>query len=164
MKKIKLLLVGIFSLILLMCFFSCRKPYTPPPLSEVLPNTVWNGDCFFRIPDTETLKDAAYQGSIKILFLKDEASVSTSFNFSYQYLDTTYGYDYWNYGSKYEVFKGNATYTCNNDDITIKIKWDSEVAENLGGTEWIGTCSAENQYSSMILRNVFGDIVRFSNY
>jgi len=158
MKKIKLLTLAIFSLIITMSFFSCGKPYTPPPLSEVLPNTVWEGSSFFRIPDTETIKDASYQGGIRIVFLKDEASISASYNFYYQYLDTTYG-NYWVQGSKYEVFKGNASYSCNEDDITLKIKWDSEIAENLGGNEWIG--AADEYRNSMFLRNVFGDIVTF---
>ena len=153
-----------------MSFFSCGKPYTPPPLSEVLPNTVWEGSSYFRIPDTETIREASYQGGIRIVFLKDEASISASYNFHCQYLDSSWNYstetwDYhWqqNYG-KYEVFKGNATYTCKEDDITVKIKWDSEIAENLGGSEWIG--AADEYRNSMFLRNVFGDIVTFrKNY
>jgi hypothetical protein len=161
MKKIKLLSVIIVSLIITMNFFSCGKPYTPRPLSEELPNTVWQGQesYSFRIPDTETLKDGSYYGSVKILFLKDEASISANYTFNYQYLDTTYGYEYWYNGSQYGTFKGNATYSCNEDDITIKIQWDNELAEEFGGNEWIGTCN-ENRYS-MFLRNVFGEIITF---
>jgi len=155
----------IFSLIITMSFFSCIKYEVPEepepkPLSEILPNSVCQGYCDFRIPDTETLKDASYEGSIKIIFLKDEASITAKFRFSYQYLNNDGD---WEYGEKEEVFKGNATYSYNEDDIKIKIKWDSENGEKLGGKEWIGTGKTEsysNSYS-LFLKNVFGEIVTF---
>ena len=159
----KLLSVVIISLIIATATFSCMKILKPKPLSEVLPNSVCEGDCDFRIPDTETVKNASYQGSIKIIFLKDEASITANFGFSYQYLSDQG--DYWEDGFKNEIFKGNATYSYDKDDIRIKIKWDSAIAEKLGGNEWIGTGKTEGNSSStsysLFLKNVFGEVVTF---
>jgi len=154
-----------------MSFSSCMKfpeipdvpEPKPKPISEVLPNSIWRGYCAFRIPDTEMLKDASYDGSIKIILLKEDATITANFNFSYQYLNDQ---GEWNYDGKEEVFKGNATYTYNEDDIKIKIKWNSENGEKLGGKEWIGTVKTDSYggYSvnySLFLRNVFGEVVTF---
>jgi hypothetical protein len=167
MKKIKLLSVVIFSLIVTGSLFSCRK-YTPPPLSEVLPSSIWSGGCSFSIPDSESITNAKYSGSVQILFLKDEANISTDFSCTYKSLDSSYYDDQWNYywNDKYEYnvnIKGTATYECKGDDVTIKIiKWENNLGEQYGGKEWKGEgISNEYQSTSMFLKNVFGETVIF---
>jgi len=174
MKKIKLLTLVIFSLIITMSFFSCGKPYTPPPLSEVLPNSIWSGGCSFSIPDTETIKDSRYNGYVKILFLKGEASISTDFSCNYKQLDSSYSYyeEQWNYFWSDQWtsginIKGTATYDCKEDDVAIKIQWENDFGEKFGGKEWKGEgITNEYQSTSMYLKNVFGETVIFgkSNY
>jgi hypothetical protein len=164
-----LLSVVIISLIAVICVCFCKKnEFKTKPLSKIINSSTWVGQSFFTVPDTETISDASYRGSVRISFMHNEASISTEFIYTYSYPDSTWNYsnDTWRYflntgGYQSILCKGKATYTCEGNDITIKIKWDSELAEKFGGNEWTGIYS-ENS-GSMGLKNVFGDIVTFSS-
>jgi len=156
-SRSRLLSAVIVSLIVSACLVSCLK-HNYQSLSEIIDNTTWTGEneCFFTVPDEETIKNTSYHGTVRISFVQDEVSISVEFYYSFQELDPVY--NYWNTRSGTEIFKGNATYVCKGNDITIKdFRWNNNLAEQFGGDEWTGTYNENNGF--MGLKNVFGDIL-----
>ena len=144
MKKIRFLTI-LFIALTLIGFYSCDKK----PDEIKLNGTTWVGDCDFIF---EVYDDGYYKydfnGTITIDFTEDKADVVAKFKM----IDPDYPIP------ENLTFKGTGTYTRENDNITVRVSWKTDEPYVYGDEgKWTGTIDN----TTMILRNVFGETVRF---
>jgi len=138
MKNIKFRTILALVLFTLLSLQSCDK-------AKQLEGTTWEGDCDFTVDRW----DEKYDGTITISFAADDADVVAKFKVK----DTYYGDTYT------ENHKATATYTCEKDVVTLRIKWKTgeSFIDDIDDGKWSGTFDK----TTMTLKNVFGETVRF---
>ena len=136
-NQLKVFAIVLFcSLFTLTTLHSCDK-------SKKLDGTTWEGECGF---DDPTEGNITHEGTVSISFTSENADIIAKFKVK----DTYYG------GTENETHKGTATYTCEKNNISIKIKWDGEMY-GLDDGKWNGTFDE----TIITLKNVFGETVKF---
>jgi len=132
MKNIKLTTILAFCFFALIGLNSCDK-------AGKLDGTNWEGECEFKAHDEK------WNGTISISFSKDDADIVAKFKVKSYWSDYT------------ETYKGTATYNCEKDKITLKIKWKEDRIDDIDDGKWSGTFDK----TTMTLKNVFGETVKF---
>jgi hypothetical protein len=152
MKKIRILAILAFVLFTLIGFYSCDKK--PDEIKVELNGTEWEGEVEFgKGPSNEPY---TYKGNISISFASDDADIVVKMKITHTYWDS------WNYqwitDSYTETYKGTATYSCEEDKVTLKIKWKNDDVDDIDDGKWSGTFDQ----TKMTLKNVFGETVKFT--
>jgi hypothetical protein len=119
----------IFCLIASASFNSCDK-------AKQLEGTTWEGDCDFY-----SNYYGRHDGTVSIYFTTTDADIRADFK---------------NDGDKV-ICKGTANYSCDKDQISIRIRWKDDWIDDIDDGRWTGKV----EKNTMTLRNVFGETVRF---
>ena len=149
------------SMFLLTCFNSCDKK------EESLKGTTWVNESerfIYDPPESEYyyLSPLQYDPGITYLYgykklsidfiTDDEANIMahfTIFELSYKYASGSYGGSIdrmWE-----ETYKGSATYTYEDNDLSIKVKWKNSGVYEIDNGKWTGRVNGEK----MTLKHLF---------
>ena len=164
-KTLAFVLVSLFALI----FNSCEKT------NKLLEGKTWSEYIsFYDPPEAENYPFISqydpgyfdsYSGRVTIEFTtKEEADVSVKFTvreYYYKYISESYGWMKSDDGQYEEIYKGVATYTCEGNDVSLRVKWKNPEAYDFDDGKWTGTVDNLHQ---MTLKNVFGKTVIFEGW
>ncbi|MCL2291119.1 MAG: hypothetical protein FWC34_10555 [Bacteroidetes bacterium] len=145
--KSKLLLILVFCLCALACFYSCDKP-------DSLEWTTWESD-YFEIEYKPLLPPHPYLD--EELILRGEMTISFQGGDAYIAIDRLELFDRRNgiIYHPYDPWGKNASYTCDRKNLTLNF---SSTVDSFWGQTWTGKVGK----TTMNLKIVFGETVRFT--